>query len=207
MTDDEGVTLIELIIAIGILVIVMGAIASSMITGLKVTSETQQRISESREAQIASAYFTNDVQTAVTVTVWSPPPISAPDYGPCNGTAPTETPVVSLEGASHDTAGNVTGTVVSYVINGELPGSRKLERQRCTKPGATWQTDSERTVITSLSDAPNDDVTCEPSSDCLGPIQKVTVNLEVCGRTQADNCLFDPAQRFRFALIGSRRPT
>lgn len=209
MKREEGVTLIELIISLGILTIVIVVVASSIITGLRVTDETSQRISESREAQIASAYFTNDVQTSVTVTVTNHAP-----YNPCNGGG-TLNPLVSLEGANHDAFNQVTGTVSTYLIeNNPSDDPRALIRHRCIKrPGQTsWQEDSKIPVISSLSDAPNDNVTCfasdgSPIASCSSVTQKVIIALEVCGRNQGGICVFNPGRRFTFSLVGTRRPT
>lgn len=64
---DDGFTLPELLLAVVILGMIGGALTASIITGLKVTDGTSERIGESSDAQLASAYFAGDVQSAATV--------------------------------------------------------------------------------------------------------------------------------------------
>ena len=65
--SEEGFTLPELLVAVVILGIIGGALTGSIITGLKVTDGTSERIGESTDAQLASAYFAADVQSASAV--------------------------------------------------------------------------------------------------------------------------------------------
>src|SRR5437763_10399832 len=71
--DDaqDGFTLVELIVGMAIAGIIFGAIAGALIVGLETTDTTSQRIAESHDAQITSAYLANDVQSAATVSVSS----------------------------------------------------------------------------------------------------------------------------------------
>lgn len=64
---EDGFTLPELLVAVVILGIIGGALTGSIITGLKVTDGTSERIGESTDAQLASAYFAGDVQSATEV--------------------------------------------------------------------------------------------------------------------------------------------
>lgn len=65
---DEGFTLIELLLSIVILGVVVAAVGSAIIVGFTTTSGTSQRLSESHDAQIASAYLAKDVQNAISIT-------------------------------------------------------------------------------------------------------------------------------------------
>ena len=67
LNGDHGFTLVELMVGMVITVIIFGAIAGAMIVSFKTTDVTQQRMSESHDAQISSAYLANDVQSAATV--------------------------------------------------------------------------------------------------------------------------------------------
>ncbi len=80
LNGDHGFTLVELMVGMVITVIIFGAIAGAMIVSFKTTDVTQQRMSESHDAQISSAYLANDVQSAATVHLDS--------GGDCSG-APT----------------------------------------------------------------------------------------------------------------------
>src|SRR4026209_1062589 len=77
---DDGFTLVELMVGMVITVIIFGAIAGAMIVSFRTTDVTQQRMSESHDAQISSAYLANDVQSAAAVQLGS--------GGDCSG-APT----------------------------------------------------------------------------------------------------------------------
>ena len=59
--DDEGMTLIELLIAMMITVIIVGVIAASLILGLKSTKAASDHLLESKDAQAISAYLPSDL--------------------------------------------------------------------------------------------------------------------------------------------------
>ncbi len=65
---DDGFTLVELLVAIAILGIVVGVLASAFIVSARTTGATTQRFNESHDAQIASAYVANDVQSANSIS-------------------------------------------------------------------------------------------------------------------------------------------
>ncbi len=68
LRDEEGFTLVELMVGMVITVLLMGSIAAALIVGLKTTDETTARLNESHDAQISSAYLANDVQSAKSVS-------------------------------------------------------------------------------------------------------------------------------------------
>jgi prepilin-type N-terminal cleavage/methylation domain-containing protein len=59
--DDRGFTLIELLVAIVIIGIIAAPLGNVMIGYLRNTDATTARLSESHDAQIAAAYFAQDV--------------------------------------------------------------------------------------------------------------------------------------------------
>lgn len=69
LREDEGFTLVEVLAGISILALIMGTIAAALIVGLRTTDETTERMNESHDAQISSAYLGNDVQSAASVAV------------------------------------------------------------------------------------------------------------------------------------------
>ena len=65
---EDGVSLIELLIAITITGIIMGPIGFAFYFGLHTTTDTQNSLLESNKADLLASYFTPDVQNAVTVS-------------------------------------------------------------------------------------------------------------------------------------------
>jgi prepilin-type N-terminal cleavage/methylation domain-containing protein len=61
--DDRGVTLIEVLVAISILTVIMVPLGNALISFFRNTDATSGRLSESHDAQIAAAYFAQDVQS------------------------------------------------------------------------------------------------------------------------------------------------
>src|SRR3954465_15659991 len=77
---ENGFTLVELLIGIAIAGVLIGVIGSAMVVGLQTTDGTTQRLSESHDAQVTSAYLANDVQSAGNVNV-SPSAATCPGSG------------------------------------------------------------------------------------------------------------------------------
>jgi prepilin-type N-terminal cleavage/methylation domain-containing protein len=65
---DAGFTLVELLVVLVILPILLGAVADALIVTVKNASSTENRISDSVDAQLAASYFVRDVQGASEVT-------------------------------------------------------------------------------------------------------------------------------------------
>lgn len=66
--DDQGFTLVEVLIAVTILGMIMSAIAAAVIFTIDTTKSTSNRLSDSVDSQITSAYFVRDVQGAGYIT-------------------------------------------------------------------------------------------------------------------------------------------
>lgn len=60
-TNEGGFTLVELLLAIAISAIVMSTVTLVVVTFLKTSDQTTGRLLESRDMQVTSAYFANDV--------------------------------------------------------------------------------------------------------------------------------------------------
>ena len=71
LDGDDGFTLIEVIIGMVITAHHLGGDRGALIVSLRTTDVTQQRMSESHDAQISSAYLANDVQSAAGVQMFS----------------------------------------------------------------------------------------------------------------------------------------
>ena len=133
---DDGVTLIELLVAIAMLGIIAVPLGTALISFLRNTNATSDRLAESHDAQIASAYFAQDVQS-IGVRNWTAPgPFSMgtsveTNAPPKSGLFPcgvTGDPNAVIRMAWDDPTGASTRrtVTVSYVVRG-----RELHRLRC----------------------------------------------------------------------------
>jgi prepilin-type N-terminal cleavage/methylation domain-containing protein len=133
---DEGVTLIELLVAIVLLGIIAVPLGSALISFFHNNNATNDRLAESHDAQIASAYFAQDVQS-IGVRNWTAPgPFSmgtsvetnaAPKSGtfPC-GLAGDPNAIVRMAWDDPTGASTRRTVIVSYVVRGT-----ELHRLRC----------------------------------------------------------------------------
>lgn len=63
-SDEAGVTLVELIVAIAISAIIIGAITNAIFVGFRTTDKTTTRLSESHDTQLVATYFPPDVSSS-----------------------------------------------------------------------------------------------------------------------------------------------
>ena len=66
---DNGFTLIELVVAVGILGVIMSSVAAAFIVGLRTVDETGERLADSFDAQLVTRYLVADVQSAASSDV------------------------------------------------------------------------------------------------------------------------------------------
>ena len=59
--EEAGVTLVELIVAIAISAIIIGAITNAIFVGFRTTDKTTTRLAESHNTQLVATYFPSDV--------------------------------------------------------------------------------------------------------------------------------------------------
>jgi prepilin-type N-terminal cleavage/methylation domain-containing protein len=67
--NEEGFTLVELMIGMVIISLLIGAMGSALIVSLRTTDATNQRMAQNHDVQITSSYLANDVQSAAGVSV------------------------------------------------------------------------------------------------------------------------------------------
>ena len=81
---EEGFTLVELVVALVILPLIMGAIAVAIFVTLQDQSGISTKISDSVDSQVTSTYFVRDVESALYVTTDRTPPSTPwqPTAGP-----------------------------------------------------------------------------------------------------------------------------
>jgi prepilin-type N-terminal cleavage/methylation domain-containing protein len=164
---DDGFTLIELLVSIVILGLIMTAVTGVVISYLKDTNSTVGRLQESHDAQISSAYFTQDVESAGVRATTTPFALqsSIDDSGsgswpyPC--AAAGTSPLIRFAWNDYvDTAGDLDQVRVAYVLNGTRA---ELHRLTC-KNNATVATD---TLLAHELDPGNQPTaSCLPSPSC-----------------------------------------
>jgi prepilin-type N-terminal cleavage/methylation domain-containing protein len=201
--DDRGLTLTELLVTIMVLGVIMVPLGNALIGFIRMTDDTSQRLSESRDAQIAAAYFAQDVQSVGTRD-WTayPYPLrqsverDAPATGglyPC-GAAGTPAAVIRLAWDDPTSARDSPTVIrVSYVVE-TVGAERQLHRILC-KGTAVPTSDI---VIAHSLDTTLPAVTCSPA--CTGAPATVSLTLNI-----RDPRNTGPA--FKVVLSGQRRQT
>jgi prepilin-type N-terminal cleavage/methylation domain-containing protein len=154
---DGGFTLIELLITLVIMGVITVPLGNFMLAYFKNVSQTTARLNESHDAQIAAAYFAQDVaglgtrnRSTLRQSVWQGSTAGAP-YSCGSGT-----PVLLL--AADRFAGPGTATVIetAYVTN-TIGGELQLQRVTCAGSSA---------AATTVVVAHNIDPAAPPSVTC-----------------------------------------
>jgi prepilin-type N-terminal cleavage/methylation domain-containing protein len=104
---DEGMTLIELLIAVAVLAVITAPLANAIIGYLRVSDAALERMVLSHDAQISAAYFARDVASA-----------GLRDYSGAvdsTGTVPFKASVQTT--AAFDAGGTVCGTAATPVAS------------------------------------------------------------------------------------------
>ena len=143
--DQQGFTLVELMIAIAITGLIVSAIAGALIVSFATTGVTQQRLAESHDVQITSAYLANDVQSAAAV--------NSSSGGSCSGASTT---LVTFKYDSGDAVYSC-GTAA----NGETQVTRRFG--------------GDTVVLAHFAGTARPTVTCAPNAGCSGTVQAVTM--------------------------------
>src|ERR1044072_2519198 len=146
---EGGFTLVELLIGIAIAGVLIAVIGSAMVVGLKTTDATTQRLSESHDAQITSAYLANDVQSAASVSM-SPSASNCPASG------------TKLIGFNYSSSGNTWACYYYGTAGGEPPGARPFNGGSAT-------------VVAHFASAGAPSVSCTPGVCTSTPLDSVKI--------------------------------
>jgi prepilin-type N-terminal cleavage/methylation domain-containing protein len=193
LRDEQGFTLVELIISMAVLGILIVPLTSSFLLGLLETTSAQERIADSTAAQLISAYLPRDIQSADDVYVGRrdclPPPFNL------------ATDVVRMQLNWSDPSGATT--VVSYIDGLGADGvERVLHRAECVRTGGV--TTSGSALLARHLDATAGFVpTCDGNAACSDAKPKtVTVHVKV---ESPDPNPRSSYSAFEFDLRGTRR--
>jgi prepilin-type N-terminal cleavage/methylation domain-containing protein len=132
LSNEKGMTLIELLIALSLSLMLVGAAAIAFTGALRDVSNTQQTFADSHDAQLVSTYLPIDVQAAQTA-------VDAPTTASgCSGatTPTTSEPNVLRMGWSETVGSTTTNYAVAYQIKHDAPEDEwTLVRIACENGG------------------------------------------------------------------------
>ena len=163
--DDAGFTLVELLIVTTILPLIIGALSLGLISVFSLNSSVSNRIGDTADAQVVSANYASDVESAAAITT------SASVSPECTTTALTSAGATQVLGLQADpNSGGVGGyqTVISYlsvpVVNGSTT-TYSLVRLLCENDSLTPTTTTYiATDLPSLASLQLPQITCVASA-------------------------------------------
>src|SRR5947209_6522111 len=99
---EAGFTLIEVLIALSLTAVIVGALAEALIVGVRTSDGTSQRLALSHDAEISARWFASDASSSDTVTTAA---------SSCSDGV-SSTPVVQFQWTEHTpNGGSPPGTV------------------------------------------------------------------------------------------------
>jgi len=180
---EGGFTLVEMLVAVVIEAMIVGALGAAFIGITRGTSQVDQSLSQSGDARIAAAYVISDAANS------SGPEISLTDTTSCGDATPpvagTETPVVRFDWSSPSSSGSTTPIVVIYYLV-----SNDLIRRECSNGTLV----SDRIVASQVATAT---AACSPTANCTGTPTSITVTIT---ETTAAN-----GSQYQYSLTGTFR--
>jgi prepilin-type N-terminal cleavage/methylation domain-containing protein len=203
--DDRGLTLIELLVVIAILGVIVVPLANALINYLQHIDDTTDRLSLSRDSQIAATQFAQDV-ASMGRRDWTDsdfpqlPSLYTGASGPVPCSISGQTPVVRLISDLTQAAQGSAGVrSVAYVLVPGADGLRQLHRIVCDSGSATPIADL--VVAYNVDSANPPSLTC-PTTTCTdGSVpQSVKLVLHLKSRSNSHDFLL-------VTLYGQRRQT
>src|SRR4051794_10074860 len=76
--NDDGLTLIELLIASALGLLIMGVVATAFVTGLQGAQATAETLGDSTDAQTLSDFLPQDIESVISPVGVDPPTTTAP---------------------------------------------------------------------------------------------------------------------------------
>jgi prepilin-type N-terminal cleavage/methylation domain-containing protein len=192
LPDEGGFTLIEMMIAIGVLSIVIVPLIGSFLMGILETSSAEERTADSVAAQLASSYLISDIESSETISFGSPV---------C---AASGTSLLSMTWNAPSATGStlvLTPYKVDYVDQ-VVSGRHELHRWICIGADAP----SEALVVFNLnsSSASAFTVTCSDGAACANPTS-VKIHLEAFSQAPGEGSSYKAAGPFKIEFTAVRR--
>ncbi len=204
--DERGFTLVELMVTIAIMAVIAVPLGNALIAYFKNTTTTTNRLGVSHDAQIAAAYFAQDVQslgrhdwTVVPTGTGTPYPLAQSIYispAVSDTTFPCATAgTILLRLFWDDPAATQTPAVVrvDYVVR-TVGTEQQLHRVKCV--GANPPVD----IVLAHNLSSSDPVSCSSTCTAADVPQTVSLTLHLRVKNTADPIL-------DVKLIGQRRQT
>ena len=180
-TPEEGLTLIELVIAVGILGFLMAAVTAAIAVVLISASPTQGRTAASHDKQLVDAFFGSDVQNSVSVSTTKPACIT-PSSLTANTSVVTLTWQDSSGGAAtmNDYAWYYVARPKNAAGTADLTKVAQLRRAFCIVPVGGGSPTVIRDVPVSYTvgtSAPT--LACVPAAACPGAPRRVAMTVSL----------------------------
>ncbi len=208
---DSGFTLVELLIVIALMSVLMGALGMAFSVMMSQTAATQTRMEVSHDAQLATAYFAEDVAgTGVRDATGNPLQsieTNAPSTGglhPCGSPSlPNATVRLAWDEVTFGAEEVRTRVVVSYVVVQAGP-ERQLHRVVCrTTPAPASPAAAtpvvDQVVVHNLSATTAPALSCSSSCTAASPPKRVSLTLTIRHP--------DDPEQLAVTLTGQRRQT
>jgi len=187
--DERGFTLVELLLAIAISAIVLGAVTQVVIVFLKTSDQTTARLVESRDAQTTSAYFANDVAAIGTRDYTDPTNpvlkqsvqngVSNPTFYPC-GSAGTSVVRLAWDNATKGTVVAVPAVMtVTRVAYSAVPTGSRYALHRLTCSGSSTPL-TDIVIAHDLTAVPT--VTCDVTCTGSGTSVPATITMTMISK-------------------------
>jgi Tfp pilus assembly protein PilV len=192
---EGGFTLVEVLIAVVIEAIIVGALGTAFVGILNSTTTVSRSLASSSDARIAAAYIVSDASNS------SGPETSFSDTTSCApSTLATGTlPAVRFTWTGSGSNGAPTAYIVNYlkVPNATQVGSYTLVRWKCVGSSPAVS-DPVATNVASIGFG------CPPATDCSGAPASITVTItEMPVTGSAALCVTTPTLCYTYSLTGA----
>jgi prepilin-type N-terminal cleavage/methylation domain-containing protein len=161
---DAGFTLIELIVVVTILPIILGAIATALISVFSLQNSVSNRVGDSNDALVASASFNRDAQSAEMMTTQATP-------AACGSLGNAQTQLLAMEWGANSlppSSGGPAGgydTVVSYISTQGVNPQTHVTSYTLTRQICSFGTSTTPTTTLTLAH----DIGSSPTVTIYGP--------------------------------------
>jgi hypothetical protein len=186
-----GFTLVELLVAVMIEGLIVGALAAAFIGILRSSTQVNESLSRSSDARIAAAYIVNDASNS------SGPEVSVTDTTSCADPSPplagSQTPVVRFNSTITSSSGGAEPDIVIYYLVGT-----SLLRRECQN-GALTSDNAVASFVASVS------VACSPTADCSGTPTSITVTITETATASGPQYVYSLTGTFQ-KTVGSGSP-